>query len=171
MPTDDVAVGVDQHQGGPGAGSPQLPDEEVLVVHHGMFDVVSGDDASDVVGFALIGELGAVNSDDHQLVRVLQLEALQIGNDVDAVDAPVGPEVEQDDLSPQVGQLDRSCDIEPIEALRKLRSRIGPRKRSGSHRLGFHHIRIILPNDRSVGLEHNAGLRVGRRLAGARRGQ
>ena len=50
--------------------------------------------------FSLGVELGGVHADDHQLVLVLLLEPGQVGQDVVAVDAAIGPEIEQDDLAP-----------------------------------------------------------------------
>ena len=69
-----------------------------------MLDPVLGDLAADVLGVPLGVELGGVDADDHQLVLVLLLELGQVGQDVVAVDAAVGPEVEQDDLAPQLGR-------------------------------------------------------------------
>ena len=47
----------------------------------------------------LVFELRGVDADHHELIRILRLELFQIRNDVDAVDAAVGPEVQQYDFS------------------------------------------------------------------------
>ena len=75
------------------------PDPELGVVGDGVRDLVAADDLPDVLGGLLVGELRRVHADDDELVGVLLLELLQVRQDVDAVDAAVGPEVEQDDLA------------------------------------------------------------------------
>ena len=54
-------------------------------------------------------------------LRVLLLELLQVGQDVHAVDAAVGPEVEQDELALQIRLGKRSASVEPLQPLGKLR--------------------------------------------------
>jgi len=57
-----------------------------------------------------------MHADDDQLSAVLLLEALEIRNDVQAVDAAVRPEIEQDDLAAKRLQRQRRRDVEPGEA-------------------------------------------------------
>src|SRR5262249_4953974 len=45
----------------------------------------------------------------------------QISEDVHAVDAAVGPEVEEDDLAAQLANAEWALGVEPLEALGKLR--------------------------------------------------
>ena len=45
----------------------------------------------------LVRELGGVDADDDELVRILLFQLLEVGQDVHAVDAAVRPEIEQHD--------------------------------------------------------------------------
>ena len=65
--------------------------------------------------------LARVHADDHELVLVLLLELRQVGQDVVAVDAAVGPEIQQDDLAPQLGQADRAA-VDPAHAAAEART-------------------------------------------------
>ena len=68
------------------------------------------------------GELGRVDADHDQLVLVLLLELGQVGQDVVAVDAAERPEVEQDDLAPQLGEADRAA----VDPAQRRPLRLGP---------------------------------------------
>jgi hypothetical protein len=81
-----------------------------------MLDVVAQDRLTDRVRVLLVVEFGRMDADDHQLLRVLLFQPDQIRNDVHAVDAAEGPEVQEDDLSLQVLQLDRLVGVEPADA-------------------------------------------------------
>ena len=116
-------VGVDQHQGRPAIDAEPVPDDHVGVVDDRVLDPVLGHLAADVLGVLLGVELGGVDADDHQLVLVLLLELGQVGQDVVAVDAAVGPEVEQDDLALELGELDRAR-IDPADAPLEARLRV-----------------------------------------------
>ena len=65
---------------------------------------VDGGRERDRVG--LVDELGRVHPDDDDLVAVRLLELAQLVEDVQAVDAAEGPEVEDDDLAAQVREGD-----------------------------------------------------------------
>jgi hypothetical protein len=54
-------------------------------------------------------------------LAILGLELLQIRDDVHAVDAAVGPEIEQNDLATQFAQTEPPVGIEPFEATGKVR--------------------------------------------------
>src|SRR6185369_6632526 len=100
----DVPVRTDQHLRGPCANAVALPDRVFRVVVNGMLDFVAQDDAPDVFRLFFVLKLCGVNADHDQFFRILRFELLQIRNDVDTVDAAVGPEVEQNDFAFQ------SCD-------------------------------------------------------------
>ena len=53
-----------------------------------------------------------MDSQDHQLVGVFLLELFQHRQDVHAVDAAVGPEVQQHDLAAEVTDVDRAGGVE-----------------------------------------------------------
>src|SRR5712671_6496575 len=61
-----------------------------------MLDLVTQNDAAYVFRFLFVCKLSRVHADDYQLIRVLVLEPFQIRNDMHAVDAAIGPKVQQD---------------------------------------------------------------------------
>jgi hypothetical protein len=66
--------------------------------------------------------LAALNSYYNELIGVLRLELPQLREYMDAVDSPIGPEVEQHDLTPQVGEVKLpSSSVNPVEIVRKIR--------------------------------------------------
>src|SRR6185369_12047048 len=91
---DDVTRGIDQHLRGPRAYAITLPDRVFRIVVNRMLDLVAQDDAPDVLGLLFVLKLSGVNADHHELARVFRFELLQIGDDVDTVDAAIGPEIE-----------------------------------------------------------------------------
>src|SRR6266850_2069306 len=101
QPTDDVTRRIDQIARRPGVNGIRFPNFKVGVVDNRMLNLVAENDAADILEVFFVFELGRVDADDDQLVRILFLELLQIGNDVNAVDAAVGPEVEQHNLASQ----------------------------------------------------------------------
>jgi len=117
-----VALGVDHHQRRPRADRVGVPDGEAAVVHHRVLDLVAADRLADVAGLSLVGELRGMDADDDERVAVLALETLEIGQDVHAVDAAVGPEVEDDDLAVQLGERQRPVGVQPALTARQLGS-------------------------------------------------
>ncbi len=101
---DHVALGVDHHQRRPRPHGVLLPGREVRVVEHRVVHLVPLDGRGDGGRVGLVLELGRVDPDGHQDVGVLLLERAQLVQDVQAVHAAEGPEVEQDDLAAQVGE-------------------------------------------------------------------
>ena len=110
---DDVAGRVDDDARGPRADRVGAPDAKLRVVGHRVPNAVAPDNLPDVLRRLLVGELGGVHADDHELVGEPLFELLQVRNDVDAVDAAVGPEVEQDHLSSKRLQRERCRHVEP----------------------------------------------------------
>ena len=95
----DVALRVDHHEGRPGAHGVVLPGLQLGVVEHRMVDAVALDGRCERVGVGLVRELWRVDADGDEYVGVLLLERAQLVQDVQAVDAATGEEVEQDDLA------------------------------------------------------------------------
>ena len=110
---DHIAARVDEHLRRPRPHGVRLPDAERRVVGDGMADAEALQRPADVVGAPLVVELGRVDADDDQHVGEPGLQALQIGQHVLAVDAAVGPEIEQHDLAAQLRERDRRRRVEP----------------------------------------------------------
>ena len=114
---DDVALGVDDDEGRPGASRVGAPRDELGVVEDGMVDGVALDRRGECVRVGLVLELGRVHPDDGQRVGVLRLDRTQLVEDVEAVDTAEGPEVENEDATPEVGQRQGpSAGVEPATA-------------------------------------------------------
>ena len=116
-----MPAGVNDEQSGPGSHGPTAPDQKIAVIDHGVFDPIPQYDLAQVIGVALVGELGRVDADNHQLVRKFLLQLLQLRDDMHAVDAAVGPEVQDDGLAFELRQLDRLLSIQPVRPFRELR--------------------------------------------------
>ena len=108
----DVSLGVDQDHCRPEVDVVPTPDRLVAVVDDWVSDVVSQDSTPDVLDIFLGIEFWGMDSEDHQLVWVFLLELFQHRQDVHAVDAAVGPEVQQHDLAAEVTDVDRTGGVE-----------------------------------------------------------
>ncbi len=101
---DDVPLGVDHHQRGPGPHRVLLPRGQLGVVEHRVLHPVPLHGVHHRLVLRLVHELRRVHPDDHHRVPVLLLQLPQLVQDVQAVDAAEGPEIQNDDASPQVGE-------------------------------------------------------------------
>ena len=79
--------------------------------HHGL---------ANAIGNLLVVELGRVHANDYQLLLIGLLQPRDGGEDVVAVDSAEGPELEDDDLALQVGQLQGPRDVEPLATAGEL---------------------------------------------------
>ena len=110
------ALLVDQVLGRPVLVLVGVPGRVVVVLHDGVFDAELLDRRGDVRGDVLEGELGRVHADDHEPVAVVGgIPGLEVGQRPLAVDARVGPEVDQHDLAAQRGERQRRR-VEPATA-------------------------------------------------------
>ena len=128
----DISCRIDENQSGPGAHAVALPDQEFVVIHDRMSDLVAPDGVAKGDRFPLVGKLCGVDPDDRQSQRESGFQRLQLREDVQAVDSAVRPEVEQDRASAQIREAKRPWGIEPLHALRKLR-RVDYRAGTGCH--------------------------------------
>ena len=65
--------------------------------------------------------LAALNADYYKLARVLRFELPQLREYMDAVDSPIGPEIQKDDLAAQVGKPELfSAGMDPVEIVGEL---------------------------------------------------
>ena len=86
-----------------------------------MFDLVTQDDAANILGVFFIFKFCRVHSDHNQLVRIFFFQLLQIGNDVHAVDAAVGPKIEQHNFAFQRRERQRLIRIQPTATAAEFR--------------------------------------------------
>jgi hypothetical protein len=88
--------------------------------------------ASDSFGMIL----PAVNTNHDELAGVFQFELPQLRENMDAVNSTVGPEVEEDNLAPQIGKFEfLTSGVNPVEVIWKLgRSNRGRRSELFRHR-------------------------------------
>ncbi len=113
----DVALGIDHHQGRPGLDGVLLPGREVRVVEHRVVHAVALHRAGQRHRVGLVRELRGVHPHGHQDVGEPLLERAQLVQDVQAVDAAEGPEVEQHDLAAQSGQGQvLAAGVQPVPA-------------------------------------------------------
>ena len=118
--TEHLALRVDDHDRRPGPHAVCRPNAVIAVVDDGVGQAVALRDHADVRRVALVLELGRMNADDGQYVAKLGLETVQVRDDVDAVDAAIRPEVEQDDAPLEIGDRQRLVDVDPVQIGREV---------------------------------------------------
>ncbi len=89
-------------------------------MHNWMCDVLAQDGLPNVGRLALIGELWRVNTNDNDLCRIPLLNRPQRGQNVQAVDSAIRPEIEDDQATAQVSERHRSTDVKPGERRREI---------------------------------------------------
>src|SRR5262249_1454471 len=99
---------VDQNESRPGLHSESTPQHLICVIDDRMLDAIFANFLADVVCVLFGVELCRVNADHHEFIGVLLFEKFEVGKYMVAIDATIGPEIEQDDLAAQVVQMDRS---------------------------------------------------------------
>ena len=102
--SDDVALRVDDDQRRPGTSRVRIPRHQVGIIEHRVMDGVPLDGGLDGFRSPFVFELGRVHADDHQRVGELLLERTQFVQDVQAVHATEGPEVQNDDSAAQTAE-------------------------------------------------------------------
>ena len=102
----DLAVGVDQVLGRPVLVLVGVPGPVAVVLDDRVARARRTGSPADVAGLLLEGELGRLDADDVQPVAVVGgVQALEERQRADAVDAGVGPEVDQHHVAAQAGQV------------------------------------------------------------------
>src|SRR5258708_40007479 len=81
-----------------------------------MMDLVTMNRILHAVSILLVGELGRMNTNDDHFVRIAFLDAAEGRDNVDAVDAALGPEIEDDDTAAQSCDRERCRDVEPLQS-------------------------------------------------------
>ena len=137
----DPAASVDQVLGRPVQVAPRVPGLVVVVLRDGIAQAAAGDRVAHVARVLLELELRRVDAhDDQAALAVAVVPRPQIGQRPQAVDARVGPEVDQHDLSAQVAQGQR-LRVEPARDSGELRGRAAVRQPGpggGEARLAAH---------------------------------
>ena len=131
-----VSARVDNDDGRPRVGVVGIPDDEIRVVDDGMFDAEAADGLDDAFVLVLGGVLAGVDADDGDAVAKFCFKALEVRDDVLAVDAAGGPEIEEDDPPAEVFERERPGHIEPGEPGRERGSGIGAGPGAGFWRWG-----------------------------------
>lgn len=134
---DDIALGVDDDQRGPGPYGVLLPGRQLRIVEDRVVDLVPLDGVDDGLVLGLVDELRRVHPDDHQGVAVLLLQLAQLIEDMQTVHTAEGPEIQDHNTSSQVseGVLLVAC-IEPAALADQLG---GPDARTCCHVNSQHH--------------------------------
>ncbi len=117
---DDAAIRADEHERRPGAHRVFAPDAHRVIVDDRVVDVQSTNRILKMNVEALGRVLGAMDADDEELIVEVGFEIPQLRDDVQAVDSAVGPEIENDELASQVGDLQRALGVEPGQPIREL---------------------------------------------------
>ena len=132
-----VPRGIDGNQSGPGRNGVRSPCPELPVVENGMDCVEPYRRIANSPCYPLSVKLPALNADDDQLPGILRFKLPQLRKDMDAVDSPIGPEVQEYDLSAQVGESQRpAAGMHPVEIIGKLGgANSGCRREVSRHRL------------------------------------
>ena len=114
-------VGPDDHQRRPAAHCVLRPELHLAVDRDRVRDAMALHGAQDLLGVLLRVELGGVHADHHQrIVAVPLLEVPEHRQHMHAVDAAVGPEVENDELPAQVADRRRPVDVQPGRRSREV---------------------------------------------------
>ena len=127
-------LAVDENQRRPGADAILIPDAVALVDEHRMAHAVTQDGFADVGRPGFVGEFMAVDTDhDDRLPLEVFLDPLQAGQEVQAVDAAVSPEIENDDAALEVVlKTQWPVGVPPGQTLGELRSG-GPASQNARH--------------------------------------
>jgi hypothetical protein len=99
MLADDLALGINEHQGRPGPDRVAFPDIEIVVVDDRVADFISEYRLTHAARGLLCGEFGRVDTDHHHLRGVLPLQFPQLRKYVHVVDSAVCPEIDHHHLS------------------------------------------------------------------------
>ena len=121
---DHAPPGIDQRHGRPRPHPPLPPDGGFGVVHDGVLQPVARDRFGHRRVLVFLRVLARVHADDHEAVRELVLETVEVGKDVLAVDAALRPEVQEHQLAPQLREAQGLAHVEPRQARRELRRRV-----------------------------------------------
>ena len=98
----------------------KIPQVVLVVVHHEVLHFVAEHGLDDVLAVLFGLEFGGVNTNHHELIREPLLQLLELRQNVHAVDAAVGPKIEEDELPFQIGFGNGLLGVVPLHSLGKL---------------------------------------------------
>ncbi len=113
MTPDCVSLGIDKDQAGPGLNAEAFPDGEVGIVYYRMPNAVAQHGLGYDFGVFLFLELGRMHAYNHQVIWPGGLDFFKFGNDVHAVYAPQGPEIQEHELALELIEFDWAGGIDP----------------------------------------------------------
>jgi hypothetical protein len=112
----DVPAWIDGNECRPRVDGIRSPDAELPIVQDGMGRTESERGLTNALGDALGDVLAAMDADDGDMIGVLLFEPPQLRKYVDAVDSAVRPEIEEEQLTAEVGEREApSPGVDPIE--------------------------------------------------------
>ena len=126
----DIAFGVNDRKRRPGAHAVLTPHAKFRIVGHGMTDVVAVDGLAHMFAHLFVWELGGMKTDHDEAIGVFFFQVAQVRQDMHAVNATVGPEIQDHDPAPQVFHAERRRRIKPFQFPRQFR---GADARHGIH--------------------------------------
>ena len=96
----DPPFAIDEIMGGPEAVFERAPQPEVVIERDGIVDAELGNRLADIGGFPLEREFRRVDADDDQaMLGITIMPGADVWQGAQAIDAGIGPEIDQDDLA------------------------------------------------------------------------
>ena len=121
MRTDRISCGIYYYERRPCGHSIAAPYTKLPVVDDWMLRIQAAGCVPNSVSYPLSMVFPAVNSNYDDLGFELFFQLPQLRKYVNAVDSPIGPEVEEEDLAPQVSQSERAVlGVDPVQIGREI---------------------------------------------------
>ena len=126
---DPASVRGEHREGRPGADAITLHEAPVRVADDRVAAIEAHHRAAQGLQVPLVVELGGVHTDHDQPRAEAVLQASQLLGHVDAIDAAVGPEIQDDHPATQVASRQGTGHVQPVETLGQAQGRTGSRPR------------------------------------------
>jgi hypothetical protein len=97
--TEDISIGTNEDQGGPGANGIVFPDGEIRIVHYRVDDFVAINSQFDIIGQFFTGKFGAMDTDHHHGIGKFFFYLFESWDNVNAVDTTISPKIQDDHLA------------------------------------------------------------------------
>jgi hypothetical protein len=122
-PLDHPASRIDEDLRWPPRHAVGIPHAMISIVHHRMRNAMAVNGLLNMGSGALVIVLGGVDANDHEFSCKHRLQALEVRQNVQAVDTTVSPKIEENDLAPQLPETERLIRIDPFGIHWKFRGR------------------------------------------------